>query len=134
MSAVGVSKLLTRSAPTICLTIWASRYQGSCAAESISSIDAPSLKWFGLQRLLATGGLGSRLMETSLVHSHLGRRGAYELLAERVDPSKRLMRIASRYRAVELFGCPQDIHRAVLQLPSGFRLAAEGTGFAILTR
>jgi len=122
------------TAPLASVTVWSSRTQGACVAEALPSVGVPSLKWFGLVRVIASGGLGSRLMETSLVDSRLGRHDPYPLLVELVTPDEPVPALARQYRSVLFFGCARDIRSVAETLPRSYHVVAEGAGFAVLTR
>jgi hypothetical protein len=133
---------LPPGAAVLSLTVNGGATRGTCAASAdVFSVGAPTLKWFGLERLLGAGAtLSANVMPTSLVHAKIGAQPVPDLTVVEMSPDQIRaagplgLQSAGLYPYVEVFGCPQDIDTARAAFTPQYETVASRRYYAGLGR
>jgi hypothetical protein len=108
-----------------------------CTPASGVAIGVPTLKWFGVDHVLETGGAVVALDETSIVHARPDA-GPPDLVAltptDAADAARTALAAAPPVPDLLLVACPDDLDASTAALGAAYTTAARGPGYAILTR
>jgi hypothetical protein len=108
-----------------------------CAPQPGVTIGVPTLKWFGVDHVLETGGAVVALDETSIVHVRpdAGPPALTALTPTSAAEATNMVRTASPpASSVLLVACADDLDTATRALVATYAPVARGDGFALLTR
>ncbi len=134
--------VLPPGAAVLSLTVNSGATHAPCAAGAdVFSVGAPTLKWFGLERLLGSGAaLGANVMPTSLVHAKIGAQPVPNLTVVEMSPGQIRaagplgLEMAGLYPYIEVFGCPQDLDTVRAAFTPQYETVAGGRYYAVLGR
>src|SRR5207249_4755789 len=100
-------------------------------------VGVPSLRWFGLYRLLETGALRTNIVETSLLRPRSDATQVLDLTVLLLDRAQVKAQsplgpqFAPLYPFVEVFGCRSDISVVKAALVPQYEEVVRGVGYAI---
>jgi hypothetical protein len=134
--------VLPPGAAVLSLTVNSGATHAPCAAGAdVFSVGAPTLKWFGLERLLGSGAaLSANVMPTSLVHAKIGAQAVPNLTVVEMSPGQIRaagplgLEMVGLYPYIEVFGCPQDLDTARAAFTPQYETVAAGRYYAVLGR
>jgi hypothetical protein len=134
--------VLPPDAAVLSLTVNGGAIHAPCAASAdLFSVGAPTLKWFGLERLLGAGAAaGANVMPTSLVHAKIGAQPVPNLTVVEMSPGQIRaagplgLEVAGLYPYIEVFGCPQDLDTARAAFTPQYGTVAGGRYYTVLSR
>jgi hypothetical protein len=108
-----------------------------CTPASGVTIGVPTLKWFGVDHVLETGGAVVALDETSIVHARPDA-GPPDLTAltptSAAEATTAALTAAPAASSVLLVACAPDLDAVTGGLASAYAPVARGEGFALLSR